>query len=151
MVSSSVGAIGYLILLASPSRLPGLSYFGIFLAACGIYSSLPIVLAWPANNVSGQTKRATASAMQISIGNIAAAYGVQLYRSTDGPRFYLGHSFAMGYLFANVFVAGFLWWVLKRENARRDRIEGKEGGMGMAVGEEEDWTGDDDLRWRFQT
>ena len=145
MVSASLAAVGYIILLSS--RTAGLSYFGTILAAAGIYPAVAIVLSWPANNVSGQTKRATANAMQISIGNLGAVLGTQLYRSTDGPRFFLGHSFAFGYLCANVLVVGTLWTVLRRENARRDR--GDRNDKLIGIGEDE-WLGDQDPRWRFQ-
>ncbi|KAL8786912.1 MAG: hypothetical protein Q9213_002543 [Squamulea squamosa] len=146
MASSSLAVIGYIILLTNTK--PSVSYGGTILAAGGIYPSVAIVLSWPANNVSGQTKRATANAMQISIGNLGAVLGTQLYRSTDGPRFFRGHGFAMGYLVANVLVVGTLWMVLRAENARRDRGERDDRLNGI---EQEEWLGDDDPRWRFQT
>ena len=148
MGSSCLAIIGYIILLSAPSA--GVSYFGTILAACGIYPATAIVLSWPANNVSGQTKRATANAMQISIGNLGAVLGTQLYRSDDGPRFFVGHGFAAGYLVANVLVVGTLWAVLRRENKRRDGLVEREGGRVVGFGEGE-WKGDEDLRWRFQT
>ena len=146
MGTSSLAIIGYIVLLTNTK--PGVAYFGTFLAAAGIYPSVAIVLSWPANNVSGQTKRATANAMQISIGNLGAVLGTQLYRSTDGPRFFVGHSFALGYLCANVIVVGVLWTVLRRENARRDRGERSDRLAGIT---EDEWLGDQDPRWRFQT
>lgn len=146
MATSSLAAIGYVILLSDTHS--GVSYFGTILAAAGIYPFVAIILSWPANNVSGQTKRATANAMQISIGNLGAVLGTQLYRSTDGPRFFLGHGFAFGYLIANVLVVGTLWAVLKRENAIRERGERNERLVGVR---ENEWLGDDDPRWRFQT
>lgn len=84
--------------------------------------------------------------MQISIGNCGAVIGTQLYRANDGPRYIVGHSVALAYLLANLVVSGVLYFVLKRENTRRDGIaaEVKE------VGELKDWIGDDDPRWRFQ-
>lgn len=85
--------------------------------------------------------------MQISIGNFGAVLGTQLYRSTDGPRFFVGHGFALGYLCANVLVVGTLWTVLKRENARRER--GKRDAR-LFDFREDDWLGDDDPRWEFQ-
>ncbi|KAL6712740.1 hypothetical protein ACLMJK_009678 [Lecanora helva] len=146
MASSSLAAIGYIGLLAS--RKAGVRYFGTILAAAGIYPATAIVLSWPANNVSGQTKRATANAMQISIGNLGAVLGTQLYRGADGPRFFLGHSFAFGYLCANILVVGFLWIILRRENAKRDRGERNER---LNRVRENEWLGDEDPRWRFQT
>ena len=146
MAASSLAIVGYIILLSAPS--PGVSYFGTILAASGIYPATAIVLSWPANNVSGQTKRATSNAMQISIGNLGAVLGTQLYRSNDGPRFFLGHGFALGYLVANVCVVAILWMVLKRENTKRDKGERDE--VLNRIGEDE-WLGDEDPRWRFQT
>ncbi|MCJ1295527.1 hypothetical protein MMC34_007090 [Xylographa carneopallida] len=146
MGSACIAIVGYVVLLSAPSA--GVSYFGTILAATGIYPATAIVLSWPANNVSGQTKRATANAMQISIGNLGAVLGTQLYRSEDGPRYFLGHGFALGYLVANVFVVGTLWAVLSRENGRRARGERDARLEGVA---EEEWLGDRDPRWKFQT
>ncbi|THZ84376.1 MFS general substrate transporter [Aureobasidium pullulans] len=150
MTSSLTGIIGYIILIAntSPVKHPGVSYVGTFFAAAGIYPSTALALSLPAINVSGQTKRATATGMQITIGNLGAVLGTQLYRTETAPRYVLGHSFALGYLCLNVIVAGTTWWVLHRENKKRDALEvetvqRKEGGWGAE--------GDDDVRWRFTT
>ena len=145
LASSSIAIVGYIILLANSK--PGVSYFGIILAAMGIYPATALVLAWPANNVSGQTKRATANAMQISIGNLGAVLGTQLYRTESAPRFFLGHGFALGYLVANLVVVSTLRLVLHRENERRARGERDQRLEGVT---EDEWLGDDDPRWKFQ-
>ncbi|KAK4243543.1 major facilitator superfamily domain-containing protein [Corynascus novoguineensis] len=146
--SALFAMIGYIILLTNsdPTNRPGVSYVGTFFAAGGIYPATALALSWPAINVSGQTKRAVANAMQISIGNLGAVLGTQLYRANDGPRYFVGHSFALGYLVGEVVISLLLYFLLKRENKRREAItpEVKE------VGELEDWSGDDDPRWRFQ-
>ncbi|KAI1332368.1 major facilitator superfamily domain-containing protein [Xylariaceae sp. FL0255] len=146
--SSLFGAVGYILLLANtdPVARPGISYVGVFFAAGGIYPGVALVLSWPCINVSGQTKRATSTAMQVSIGIVGAVFGVQLYRSNDGPRYILGHSFALGYLVLNAVIVGILAYVLRKENKRREAIavEVKE------VGSLEDWEGDKDPRWRFE-
>ncbi|KAJ0163020.1 putative transporter [Colletotrichum tanaceti] len=148
MGSSAFAAVGYIILLANgdPTGKPGVSYLGTFFAAAGIYPSTALVLSWPAINVSGQTKRAVGNAMQITIGNLGAVLGTQLYRANDGPRYFVGHSFALGYLVANIVVCGILYAVLKRENTRREAIAPEV----QAIGDLEDWPGDKDPRWRFQ-
>ncbi|TFB05113.1 hypothetical protein CCMA1212_003288 [Trichoderma ghanense] len=145
--SSLIAAIGYIILLANtdPVARPGVSYVGTFLAAAGIYPSTALVLSWPAINVSGQTKRAIANAMQISIGNLGAVMGTQLYRANDGPRFVVGHSMALAYLCANAIVAFYIGWRLKAENKARAEISPEIDNVGEAV----DWKGDKDPRWRF--
>ena len=152
MCSSAVGCIGYILLLAQ--NRPGISYLGTFFAAAGIYPAVAIVLSWPANNVSGQTKRCIANAMQISIGNLGAVLGTQLYRTESSPRYFLGHGFALGYLVANIGVVGILWMVLRRENAVKAEEREKKGVsavMGDIGDAEGDFLGDKDPRWIFQT
>jgi hypothetical protein len=145
-----IAIIGYIILLSQND--PGVSYFGTILAAAGIYPATALVLAWPASNVSGQTKRAIANAMQISIGNLGAVLGTQLYRTETSPRWFLGHGFALGYLIANTIVVGTLWIVLKNANRRKER-EREEKGLDVLydIGDHEgDFLGDEDPRWIFQ-
>jgi len=146
--SALFATIGYIILLSNPNPLgrPGVSYVGTFFAAGGIFPATALSLSWPAINVSGQTKRAVANGMQISIGNLGAVLGTQLYRANDGPRFIIGHSFALGYLVGNAIVASILYIVLKKENQRRDTVTPEVQDVGNLV----DWDGDDDVRWRFQ-
>ncbi|KXJ87595.1 major facilitator superfamily domain-containing protein [Microdochium bolleyi] len=146
--SAIFAAIGYAILLSNtnPTGRPGISYLGTFFAAGGIYPATALVLSWPAINVSGQTKRGIANAMQISIGNLGAVLGTQLYRPADQPRYIVGHSFALGYLLMNVVVVGILGWRLKKENKRREGIAEEI----KNVGEVENWRGDSDPRWRFE-
>lgn len=90
IIGSSLMAIAGYVMLITSTR-PGVLYAGTVIAAGGIYCAISLVLSWPANNVSGQTKRATATAMQISIGNLGAVMGTQLYRPAWGPRFFIGH------------------------------------------------------------
>ncbi|KAI1413948.1 MFS general substrate transporter [Hypoxylon sp. FL1857] len=146
--SAIFAAIGYAILLGNtdPVGRPGVSYVGVFFSAGGIYPATALVLSWPAINVSGQTKRAIANAMQISIGNLGAVLGTQLYRANDGPRFIVGHSLALAYLVANAVVVTILAIRLKRENKRREAIAEEIKHVGEVV----DWRGDSDPRWRFE-
>ena len=137
--SSSFAIIGYILLLSDPR--PGPSYVGTFFAAGGIYPAVALVLAWPANNVSGQTKRAVAGGLQISIGNLGAVLGTQLYRTETAPRYFLGHSFALCYLAANIVVVSFQWFLLNRANKDKERR--------AAEATEGPFIGDDDVRWKF--
>ncbi|KAH3904717.1 hypothetical protein HBI56_215410 [Parastagonospora nodorum] len=153
VTTSAVAIIGYIILLANtdPKARPGLSYAGTFFAAIGIYPSVALVLCWPAINVSGQTKRATANAMQISIGNLGAVLGTQLYRPKTSPRYVLGHSFALGYLCMNIVVVTALMLTLKKENRQKEQylIEHPET-AGFHDSDEDLRQGDRHPRWVFQ-
>ena len=148
--AASIGIIGYIILLANKDikHHPRTSYAGTFFAAAGIYPATALALSWPAVNVSGQTKRAVSNAMQISIGNLGAVLGTQLYRTNTAPRFVLGHSFALGYLAMEIVTASTLWFVLKRENARRNANEPIDE-RDVTDWSTADFKGDSDLRWRF--
>jgi len=140
--------IGYCILLGNtdPKRRPGISYLGTFFAAAGIYPAVALTLSLPAMNVSGQTKRATANALQITIGNLGAVIGTQLYRTEDTPRYIVGHSVALAYLVANCLVTGITWLVLNRINRQRDAAAAASG----SEVREGEWKGDEDPRWRFK-
>lgn len=153
IITSSVAIIGYIILLANknPQVQPGVSYAGVFLAAIGIYPSVALVLSWPAINVSGQTKRATANAMQISIGNLGAVLGTQLYRANTAPRYVLGHSFALGYLCMNIVVVSALLWLLNKENSEKEAyLVAHPDTPGFHDSAEDLKQGDRHPRWRFQ-
>ena len=89
IASDVVGIVGYIILLTS--RWPGLSYAGTILVLAGVLPSLVIAMSLPGNNVSGQTKRVVAYAIQLSIGRPAAIIGTQLYRPEWSPRNFVGH------------------------------------------------------------
>jgi len=153
ITTSAVAIVGYIILLANtdPRARPGLSYAGTFFAAIGIYPSVALVLCWPAINVSGQTKRATANAMQISIGNLGAVLGTQLYRPKTAPRYVLGHSFALGYLCMNIVVVSTLLFILKKENKQKEQhlIE-HPNTPGFHDSDEDLRQGDRHPRWVFQ-
>ncbi|KAI9744650.1 MAG: hypothetical protein M1818_002179 [Claussenomyces sp. TS43310] len=137
--------VGYIILLTAPTSKAGVSYLGTILAAGGIYPATAIVLSWPANNVSGQTKRATANAMQISIGNLGAVLGTQLYRPETSPRYHLGHGFALGYFVGNCFVVLSIYFLLRRENKKKYALQ--EG----SIAQDGPIQDDEDVRFIFQT
>ncbi|KAJ7759161.1 MFS general substrate transporter [Mycena metata] len=134
-----IGAAGYIILVAS--RNAALSYFAVYMAACGIYPVIPntmyvdrghysigvdfIVLfsAWVSNNVEGSYKRSVSLAMVISFGNINGAVSSNVYRSKDKPWYPLGHGLVLMYISFGIIATISYHFALRRENARRDRGE----------------------------
>ena len=74
---------GYVILIAS--RNATLSYIGVYLAACGIYPTIPNIIAWVSNNVEGSYKRSVTLAMVISFGNINGAVSSNVVRIASHP------------------------------------------------------------------
>lgn len=148
--TSTLAILGYIILLSTPiPHKPGVAYFGTIVAAAGIYPSTALVLSWPCENVSGQTKRAVANALQISIGNLGAVIGTQLYRPKWSPRYYVGHGCALAWLVGNVVVVSTLWYILSRENKKRDAGERSDRLVGLTE-EQQRQLGDDHPDYRFR-
>ncbi|KAH8113521.1 MFS general substrate transporter [Phellopilus nigrolimitatus] len=150
-----IAIIGYVILIAS--KTAGGQYVGVHFATAGVYTGNALLLSWPSENVSGQTKRAVAVALQITIGDIGAVVGVLIYRpSFSGHRFRKPHIIAIGYVCFAIVVAAYLWWAMARENQRRDRLVGhgggkEEGGDTTEDSEEERIRqGDRHIRYRYQ-
>ena len=54
----------------------------------------------------------------------------------------------MGYLIGNMVFTSILWYVMKRENGRRDQGERNDR---LRNAGEDAFLGDEDPRWRFQT
>ncbi|KAH9951216.1 MFS general substrate transporter [Amylocystis lapponica] len=116
-----VGTVGYIILIVS--RNAALSYFAVYLAACGIYPAIPNIVAWVSNNVEGSYKRSVSLALVISFGNINGAVSSNVYRAHDAPWYRLGHGIVLMYIAIGLVCSVAYILVCKRENARRERGE----------------------------
>ncbi|KIM77228.1 hypothetical protein PILCRDRAFT_12219 [Piloderma croceum F 1598] len=147
IISSAVVAIiGYIILIAT--KTPGTQYFGVHLAAAGIYTGNALLLS---ENVSGQTKRAVAVAMQITIGDVGAIAGVLIYRPNFASHHYRKpHIIAIGYLLFAITAASYLWVQMHRENKRRNRWLDEGNEEAVVLDAEDKFAGDRDVRYRYQ-
>jgi hypothetical protein len=70
VLCASVAICGYAILFGTPQGRPGVSYAGTMIAACGVFPSIAVVLAWAGGNAGGDVKRGVALAMTIGIANL---------------------------------------------------------------------------------
>lgn len=91
-----VAAAGYIILVVS--RNAKLSYFAVYLAACGIYPCISNTVAWVSNNAEGSYKRSVSLAMVNSWGNIQGAVSSNVYRANQTPWCPLGHGLVLMYI-----------------------------------------------------
>lgn len=112
---------------------------------------------WPGENVSGQTKRAVAVAMQITIGDVGAIAGVLIYRPQFASHQYRKpHIIAIGYLCFAILAASYLWISMSRENKRRDAVlaaaKGEELQEAKTLGQNEERRreGDRHVEYRYQ-
>lgn len=64
---------------------PGVRYFGIFLICATANGGIPTVMAYQANNIRGQWKRAFASASLVGFGGLGGIAGSTVFRQQDSP------------------------------------------------------------------
>jgi len=115
------GLVGYIILLSSTNA--ALSYFAVYLAAASIYPTVPNSVAWVSSNVEGSYKRSATLAMAIGWGNINGAVSSNIYRSVDAPWYRMGHGIVLTYIAIGWLCSLAFYFLLRRENARRDAGE----------------------------
>lgn len=102
-----VGALGYGLLLANIST--GVSYFALFLGACGIYPAFPIIVAWGSNNFGGSLKKSVATGLLICSGNSGGVASSFLFPKEDKPRFIKGHAVCVAFSLL-LSSTGAVWW-----------------------------------------
>lgn len=92
-----------------------------------MFMFVPISISWSwlANNVAGTNKRAAATAVVFSMGNIGGAIAGQIYRAEWAPRYVKGHAINLGCYGGALIAVTLLWVSYKRDNARRDREAGE--------------------------
>ncbi|KAK4545838.1 hypothetical protein LTR36_002402 [Oleoguttula mirabilis] len=111
--------IGFSMCLSSSNA--GVTYAGIFIAACAIYPCQPSNITWMSNNLAGSYKRAVGMGIQISVGNLAGAMASNFYRAADKPRYKLGHALEIGFITAGLIAASILIVSYRTVNAKRER------------------------------
>ncbi|KAB8268242.1 major facilitator superfamily domain-containing protein [Aspergillus minisclerotigenes] len=94
-----------------------------FLMATGMYSSVPCILVWNTNNSAGHYKRATTSAMQLTIANCGGFVATFNYPDKDKPQYHRGHTIILGLLVFAWFMV--LLNILYCAKVNRDKKKGR--------------------------
>ncbi|KAL1966335.1 hypothetical protein VTN77DRAFT_4688 [Rasamsonia byssochlamydoides] len=119
---SLVGAIGYVLLAACSSV--GVRYFGVFLAASGVFPSIANILPWVLNNQGSDTRRGMAMVILNVIGQCGPFLGTNIFPDKDSPRYVKGLSICAAFMFFTTFLALSLRTLLAWENRRLDKRHG---------------------------
>ncbi|KAL4756727.1 major facilitator superfamily domain-containing protein [Aspergillus foveolatus] len=120
----SLIAIGFVIVLASSDRgVPGVVYFGVFVAVVGIYPAFPGNVTWISVNLAGDYKRAAGMAIHIGLGNLAGAMASNFYRAQDAPKYTLGHALELGFCVVGLLAVLILRFSYKRINKKREAMD----------------------------
>ncbi|OBT67940.1 hypothetical protein VE03_02507 [Pseudogymnoascus sp. 23342-1-I1] len=86
----------------------GTQYLGIFLIAATSNSTIPTVMAYQANNVRGTWKRASSSAILVTMGAAGGIVGALVFRSQDAPQYLPGIYASIACCVLQVVIVGFL-------------------------------------------
>lgn len=116
-----IAIVGYAVIANTTNAK--VKYGMTFLMATGLYSSVPPVLGWLANNSAGHYKRATAAALQLAIANCGGFVTVFVYPKNEGPQYREGHTVILGLLSGGWFLI--LFNVLYVAKINRDKARGK--------------------------
>ncbi|KAI9701865.1 MAG: hypothetical protein M1836_001209 [Candelina mexicana] len=128
---SIIGGVGYVILAAT--EVVGARYFGVYLAAAGIFPCIANILPWVLNNQGSDTRRGVGIALLNLIGQCGPLLGTNIYPSKDGPRYVKGLSVCAAFMFFNGFLAISLRTLLAWENKKLDQKYGPKGAQGDVI------------------
>lgn len=84
---------------------------------------LPTVMAYQANNIRGQWKRAFASATLVGFGGIGGIAGSTVFRGQDSPHYTLGIAFCIACNILIMLIVVVNTIVFRRQNRRADNGE----------------------------
>jgi MFS family permease len=90
MFNATLAVIGLAIMGFAPN--PSAKYFGAFLGVAGGNANVPTSMAYQANNIRGQWKRAFCSASLTALGGIGGVIGSLVFRTQDSPQYIPGFS-----------------------------------------------------------
>lgn len=98
-------------------------YFGVFLATAGANANVPVCMAYQANNIRGQWKRAFCSATLVGFGAFGGIVGSTVFRSEDRPGYVPGISVAIGSQVLICIIVAVLTFDIRRMNRKAERGE----------------------------
>ena len=90
-------------------QAPVVRYVMLCFVASGIWSALPLILAWASKTIDlPAEKRAIAIAMINAVGNLSSVYGSQIWPTKSAPHYTLGWGITAGFLGAGACVAALM-------------------------------------------
>ncbi|KLP18984.1 Uncharacterized protein LW94_13399 [Fusarium fujikuroi] len=124
VICASISISGALICWLGPRDNKGLLFAGIFLVAIQVASG-GLAVGLSASNISGHTKKSTASASTFvgyCVGNVI---GPVIFGASPGPGYRAGFTGSCICLCGVVVIAAATCFLLRRENTKRDKRTGR--------------------------
>ncbi|OAX80470.1 hypothetical protein ACJ72_05198 [Emergomyces africanus] len=98
-------------------------YFGVFIGVAGVNANVPLVMAYQANNIRGQWKRAFCSATLTGFGGIGGIAGSLVFRTQDRPSYTPGIIATMTACACVIVTVCVMTLYFRWQNSRADRGE----------------------------
>ncbi|KAF4981714.1 hypothetical protein FZEAL_2516 [Fusarium zealandicum] len=99
-------------------------YIGTFLGVAGANGLVVTTLAWQANNIVGDSRRAVSTAILISMSGFGGIYSSMVFRQQDAPNYIPGIIAVMAINVAAVVTAIVTMLLLRVQNKRADKAIG---------------------------
>lgn len=125
----TLALVGYAVVIATAgkSNVTGVTLFGVFLTAAGLYSATPPMMAWVANIFEGEVKRGIALSIVPTIGQFGGIIGSNIYLSRERPFYRTGFGVSMGFVtVCGIITTNVMRFALSRINKNRDRMTEEE-------------------------
>ncbi|KAL8667508.1 MAG: hypothetical protein Q9202_000724 [Teloschistes flavicans] len=122
MVMSTIGFIGYVLL--ATVKVVGVRYFGVFLAAAGIFPSIANILPWVLNNQGSDTRRGMGIAILNVVGQCGPLLGINIFPKNEAPLYHKGMWICAAFTLFTGFLAFCLRFLLVWENKKLDQKYG---------------------------
>ncbi|KAI1634414.1 major facilitator superfamily transporter [Biscogniauxia mediterranea] len=132
---SLIGGAGYIVLVAC--KTVAVRYFGVFLAAAGVFPAISNILPWTINNQGSDSKRGAGIALLNIIGQCGPLLGTRIFPTRDAPYFIRGMSVCAAFMFFNALLALTLRTYLAWENKhfeKKDEQERQAGNVDLKEG-----------------
>jgi len=121
----AISLTGFIILLVVHHNTH-LQYAALFLAACGTYSAMPIIVCWFNTNLAGHSRRAVATGWQVGFGNIGGIIAAYSFLAEDAPTYIAGYSICIAFICLSAVSCCVYFIAVLSENRRRDARTGIE-------------------------
>ncbi|GAA5880205.1 hypothetical protein JCM3774_006085 [Rhodotorula dairenensis] len=108
-------------------------YFACCCLASAGYSNIPLIMAWVSGNSPSESQRAVSLGMLNTVGQCLSILAAFLFPSNEGPRFVKGATTNLAFQCLGLVLALSMTTYYRRENRRRDTVEGGRPPKGMRI------------------
>ncbi|KAJ5214965.1 Major facilitator superfamily domain general substrate transporter [Penicillium chermesinum] len=119
---SLIGSVGYI--LCATVKTVGVRYFGVFVAACGVFPAIANLLPWVLNNQGSDSRRGAGIILMNLIGQCGPFLGTNVFPDSEAPRFLRGMWICAAFMLFNTFLALVLRFYLVWMNKGLDKKYG---------------------------